>query len=73
MPFALTQKRMVFGISMILFVIFSIALPGFLTVGNLLSLLQSAVIVGVLGTGMAIVVISRELNKHLSTVLFREF
>ena len=73
MPFAMTQRRMIFGISMILFAIFSNALPGFLPVGNLLSLLQSAAIVDVLGTGMAIIVISREINKHLSKVLFREF
>ncbi len=69
MPFALTQERMVFGISTMLFIVFSLALSGFLTVGNLLSLLQSVAIVGVLGTGMAIVVISRGIDLSMVAVM----
>ena len=69
MPFALTQERMVFGISMILFVVFSLTLSGFLTIGNLLSLLQSVAIVGVLGTGMAIVIISRGIDLSMVAVM----
>ena len=45
-----------------MFVCFSIALPGFFTAANLLSLLQNVSILGILGLGMAIVVIGRGID-----------
>lgn len=66
---ALTQERMVLGISFLLFVAFSLTLSGFLTLGNLFSLLQSVTILGILGIGMAIVVISRGIDLSMVAVM----
>ena len=57
-----SQALLVFGICVIAFVGFSVSLPGFLTVGNLLSLARNISILGVLALGMAIVVIARGLD-----------
>ncbi|MFK5980689.1 MAG: ABC transporter permease [Rhizobiaceae bacterium] len=68
-PIEMTQERMVLGISLLLFVIFSFTLSGFLTFGNLFSLLQGVTILGILGIGMAIVVISRGIDLSMVAIM----
>jgi len=63
------QERMVIAISAILFVFFSIALDGFFQVSNLLSLLQSVAVLGILAIGMAIVVIGRGIDLTMVAVM----
>jgi ribose transport system permease protein len=61
----LSQERIVFAITVALFVIFAATLDRFLTSANLLSLLQSVSVLGILGVGMAIVVIGRGIDLSI--------
>ncbi|WP_319517931.1 ABC transporter permease [uncultured Martelella sp.] len=58
----LTQENIVFAIAAVLFVGFSLLLPGFFNTDNLLSLVQNVSILGILGIGMGIVVIGRGID-----------
>ena len=58
----LSQQVIVFAIFVVLFVAFSVLLPGFFSAGNLLTLVQNVAILGILGLGMAIVVIGRGID-----------
>src|SRR5277367_2906739 len=57
-----TQEGVVFVLAAILFCGFSIFLRIFLTVENLLSLVRSVSILGILGLGMGLVVIGRGID-----------
>jgi ribose transport system permease protein len=61
----LSQERIVFAITVALFVVFAATLDRFLTSANLLSLLQSVSVLGILGVGMAIVVIGRGIDLSI--------
>jgi len=56
------QEQIVLLITLLLFVAFSFGLKGFATVDNLLNLLRSISILGVLGLGMGLIVISRGID-----------
>jgi ribose transport system permease protein len=64
-----TQEQIVFAISTTLFVIFCLTLNGFARPSNLISLLQSVAILGVLGIGMALVVIGRGIDLTMVTLM----
>jgi len=57
-----TQEEIVFLLAALMFCGFSLFLPGFLAVENLLSLVRSVSILGILGLGMALVVIGRGID-----------
>ncbi len=57
-----TQTLAVLAMCAVLIVVFSVALPGFLTLGNLFALARNISILGILALGMAIVVIGRGLD-----------
>jgi ribose transport system permease protein len=61
----LTQQSIVFAIFVVIFGLFSIFLPGFLTADNMLTLLQNVAVLGILGLAMAIVVIGRGIDISL--------
>src|ERR1700755_3412071 len=61
----LGQQGIVFAVFAALFAIFAIALPGFLTTENMLTLLQNVAVLGILGLAMAIVVIGRGIDISL--------
>jgi ribose transport system permease protein len=61
----LSQERIVFAIAALLFAGFSIFLHGFLTEGNILSLVQNVSILGVLGVGMALSIIGRGIDLSM--------
>lgn len=61
----LTQKGIVFAIFLALFAVFSAFLRGFLTADNMLTLLQNVAVLGILGLGMAVVVIGRGIDISL--------
>jgi ribose transport system permease protein len=65
---ALTQEKIVLLIAFGLFCIFSVALSGFLTSGNLLTLVRSVSTLGILGVGMAVVVIGRGIDLTIVTI-----
>ena len=59
------QERIVFTLATVLFIVFAIALNGFLTPQNILALLRSVAVLGVLGLAMVIVVIGRGIDLSL--------
>jgi ribose transport system permease protein len=63
------QQTIVFVIFVLMFVGFSAFLPGFLSAGNMLGLLQNVAILGILGLGMAIIVIGRGIDISMVAVL----
>jgi ribose transport system permease protein len=65
----LGQQGIVFAVFAALFAVFSIALPGFLTTANMLTLLQNVAVLGILGLAMAIVVIGRGIDISLIAAL----
>mgnify|MGYP001551266696 CR=1 FL=1 len=64
-----SQERIVLAITIALFVLFSATLNRFLTSANLLSLLQSVSVLGILGVGMAIVVIGRGIDLSIVAIM----
>lgn len=65
----LNQERIVFAIAILLFVIFSVALTGFLQPANLLSLVQNVSILGILGIGMALAIIGRGIDLSMVSTM----
>lgn len=63
------QEHIVFGIAVLLIVIFGTTLHGFASVGNVLALLRSISVLGILALGMAIVVIGRGIDLSQIVVL----
>src|SRR6516162_8275708 len=59
---AANQERIVFFITIALVIFFSVWLKGFATVDNFLNLLRSISILGILGLGMGVIVISRGID-----------
>ena len=65
----LTQERIVLIIAVVLFVVFSVTLNGFIDPSNLLSLVQNVSILGILGVGMAIAIIGRGIDLSLLSTM----
>src|SRR6476660_4137491 len=57
-----SQEQIVLLITIALLIVFGLTLNGFATVSNLLNLLRSISILGVLGLGMGLIVISRGID-----------
>ena len=64
-----TQQTIVFALFVLLFIGFAAGLPGFAQVDNLLTLLQNVAILGILGLGMAVVVIGRGIDISMIATL----
>lgn len=64
----LDQPRIVLAIAVVLFVVFALTLDGFATSGNIFSLIQSVTVIGLLGIGMAIVIIGRGIDLSMVSV-----
>ncbi|WP_298241458.1 ABC transporter permease [uncultured Bradyrhizobium sp.] len=65
----ISQQEIVFAVFAALFLSFSIFLNGFLSADNMLTLLQNVAVLGILGLGMAIVVIGRGIDLSLIAAL----
>lgn len=63
------QEKIVLAITIVLFASFCLTLDQFATPGNLISLLQSVSILGVLGIGMSLVVIGRGIDLTMVTIM----
>ena len=61
----LNQEQIVFLLWVALFATFAITLPGFLSYGNIITLIRGVAVLGVLAVGMAIVVIGRGIDLSL--------
>ncbi|MBN9887151.1 ABC transporter permease [Salipiger abyssi] len=64
-----SQAMIVVILTAIIFVTLSAALPGFLSVGNLFTLARGISILGILGLGMAVVVIGRGIDLSQIAIL----
>src|SRR4051812_2085015 len=58
----LSQETIVFFLAAALFVAAAVALPGFLQTNNLISIVRSVSVLGVLAVGMGIVIIGRGID-----------
>ncbi len=58
----LSQEQVVAAITILLLIVFALALPGFATTANILGLIRSISILGILGLGMGLIVISRSID-----------
>lgn len=63
------QQLIVFLLFVVIFVAFSLFLPGFFTIGNVVTLLRTELVLGILGLGMAIVVIGRGIDLSMIALL----
>lgn len=63
--FVFTQEKIVFGLALALFAAFCFFLQGFAAKDNLLSLVRSVSVLGILGLAMAVVVIGRGIDLSL--------
>ena len=64
-----SQEGIVFLLALAAFVAFSLAMPAFLTPGNLLALVRSVSILGILALAMALVVIARGIDVSMIAVM----
>ncbi len=64
-----TQQTIVFAIFVVMAAGFALFLPGFAQVQNLLTLVQNVAILGILGLGMAVVVIGRGIDISMVAAL----
>lgn len=67
--FKATQQSIVFALFALLFIGFALFLPGFARVDNLLTLVQNVAFLGILGLGMAVVVIGRGIDISMIAAL----
>jgi ribose transport system permease protein len=65
----LSQEQIVFGLALLLCLVFAAALPGFLTADNILNLVRSVSILGILGVAMGLVVIGRGIDLSLVALM----
>ncbi|MBX3578386.1 MAG: ABC transporter permease [Rhizobiaceae bacterium] len=65
----LSQEQIVFGLAVLLCAGFAVALPGFLTTNNVLNLVRSVSILGILGVAMGLVVIGRGIDLSLVALM----
>src|SRR5262249_5677893 len=67
--FNLTPERIVFLFALILLAGFAVFLPGFSSTSNLLALVRSVSVLGILGVAMALVVIGRGIDLSLVALM----
>ncbi len=65
----LDQQAIVFLFFILIFVGFSLFLPGFFVIDNILNMLRSVSVLGILGLGMAVVVIGRGIDLSMVALL----
>lgn len=64
-----TQEQVVFLLAILTFVAFSLGVHGFLDTANLIALLRSVALLGILAVGMGLVIIGRGIDLSLVSVL----
>lgn len=65
LPAKITQEWIVFGLALVMFLLFALTLPRFAAVDNLLSLVRNVSILGILSVGMAITVLGRGIDLSI--------
>lgn len=65
----LNQEKIVFILTVLLFLAFSLSLDNFLDRANVLSLIRSVAVLGILGLGMLVVVLGRGIDLSLVAIM----
>lgn len=65
----LNQERIVLAIAVLLFAVAAVGLPGFLTSANLVSIVRSIAVLGILALGMSIVIIGRGIDLSMVAIM----
>ncbi len=65
----LNQERIVFIVAVLIFGAAVIGLPGFLTAANLISIVRSIAVLGILALGMSVVIIGRGIDLSMVAVM----
>lgn len=66
---SLNQERIVFAIAVAIFVVAALTLPGFFTPDNLVAIVRSVSVLGILALGMAVIVIGRGIDLSMVAVM----
>lgn len=66
---SLNQERIVLGIALLLFATASVALPGFFQQNNLVSIVRSISVLGILALGMSVVIIGRGIDLSMVAIM----
>ncbi len=64
-----SQERIVLALAVLLFAVAAVFLPGFRDVGNLISIVHSVSVLGLLAVGMAIVIIGRGIDLSAVAIM----
>ncbi len=64
-----SQERIVLAIGVLVFAAAAFALPGFLTAANLISIVRSIAVLGILALGMAVVIVGRGIDLSMVAVM----
>jgi ribose transport system permease protein len=65
----MTQERIVFALAVLLFAVSTLTLKGFLTADNLIAIVRSVSVLGILAVGMAIVIIGRGIDLSAVAIM----
>jgi len=66
---ALNQARIVFLVAVLIFGAAAVGLPGFLTAANLIAIVRSIAVLGILALGMSVVIIGRGIDLSMVAVM----
>ncbi len=64
-----SQERIVFGLAAVLFLVSAVSLPGFIDPDNLVAIVRSVSVLGILAVGMAIVIIGRGIDLSMVAIM----
>jgi len=65
----LNQERIVLVVAVLIFGVAALGLPGFLTAANLIAIVRSIAVLGILALGMAVVIIGRGIDLSMVAVM----
>ncbi|PLW78765.1 ABC transporter permease [Cohaesibacter celericrescens] len=65
----LNQERIVFAITIAIFALASLALPGFFSANNLVSVVRSVSVLGILALGMSVIIIGRGIDLSMVSIM----
>src|SRR5215470_16639379 len=65
----MTQERIVFALAVLLFVVASVGLGGFFTADNLVAIVRSVSVLGILAVGMAVIIIGRGIDLSMVAIM----
>src|SRR6476619_2901579 len=65
----MSQERIVFALAVALFIAAALSLHGFLAVDNLVAIVRSVSVLGILAVGMAVVIIGRGIDLSAVAIM----